>query len=213
MKKSKKNKKVTELPKTELVSQVVINVKPHEDKNINELPGYVKEDCEFTLNNTNSVCWNCCHKIDGEVLSQPIKYDNGIFPTIGNFCSYPCIMRFIIESNDSSEIIFSKLSSLNLYINMKSNTKSNAISPAPSKFVLKMFGGYMSIDEYRNNNQDYLVTTNIDPIIKCIDLSLKELHIKKKNIQDNIKEFKLYRKNKKVNTNDIYASMNLVSEE
>ena len=39
------------------------------------------------------------------------------------------------------------------------------------------------------------------------------LNIKKKNVNDTIKEFKLYRKNKKVNTNDIYASMKLVSEE
>ena len=209
----KKSKKVTELPQTQLVSQVVINVKPQVDGDINILPGYEKEECEFTLNNMNSVCWNCCHKIDGEVLSQPLKYDNGIFPTAGNFCSYGCIMRFIIESNDSSEIIFSKLSTLNLYNNMKNKTCGVVINPAPSKFVLKMFGGDMDIIEYRNKNQDYLVTTNIDPITKCVDLSVKELNIKKKNVNDTIKEFKLYRKNKKVNTNDIYASMNLVSEE
>ena len=71
----------------------------------------------------------------------------------------------------------------------------------------------MDIDEYRLKNQEYLITTNIEPIVKCIDISVKELHVKKNNSKENMKEFKLYRKNKKVNTNDIYASMNLVSEE
>ena len=213
MKKGKKAKQVTELPKTQLVSQVVINLKPNEDKNINELPGYEKEDFNIKLNSSNSVCWNCCHCINNEVLSQPIKYENNVFTTLGNFCSYSCISRYIIDSNESSENIFNKLSTLNLYYNIKNNTKSKSVTPAPSKLVLKMFGGYMDIEEYRLKNEEYLITTNIEPIVKCIDISVKELHIKKNNSKENMKEFKLYRKNKKVNTNDIYASMNLVSQE
>jgi hypothetical protein len=213
MKKGKKAKLSTDLPKTQLLSQVVINVKPNDNKNIGELPGYEKEDYDIKLNITNSVCWNCCHSIDNELLSQPIKYDNNVFTTVGNFCSYPCVSRYILESNESSENIFNKLSTLNLYYNIKNNTKSKRITPAPSKLVLKMFGGCMDINEYRSKNEEYLVTTNIEPIVKCIDVSVKELHIKKNNIKENIKEFKLYRKNKKINTNDIYESMNLVSEE
>jgi len=216
MKKGKKAKQVNELPKTQLVSQVVINLKPNEDTNIIELPGYEKEEYNININSSNSsnsVCWNCCHSINDEILSQPIKYENNVFTTVGNFCCYSCISRYIIDSNESSENIFNKLSTLNLYYNIKNNTKSNSITPAPSKLVLKMFGGYMDIDEYRNKNKEYLITTNIEPIVKCIDISVKELHIKKNNSKENMKEFKLYRKNKKVNKNDIYASMNLVSQE
>uniref|UniRef100_A0A6C0CDJ2 MYM-type domain-containing protein n=1 Tax=viral metagenome TaxID=1070528 RepID=A0A6C0CDJ2_9ZZZZ len=216
MKKGKKVKEVNDLPKTQLISQVIINVKPNEDKKIDELPGYEKEDCNINninINSSNSVCWNCCHCINDEVLSQPIKYENNVFTTVGNFCSYSCISRYIIDSNESSENIFNKLSTLNLYYNIKNNTNSKSVTPAPSKLVLKMFGGYMDIDEYRLKNKEYLITTNIEPIVKCIDISVKELHIKKNNSKENMKEFKLYRKNKKVNTNDIYESMNLVSEE
>ena len=216
MKKGKITKQVTELPKTQLVSQVIINVKPNADKNINELPGYEKEDYNIKMNTDNStisVCWNCCHCINYEILSQPIKYENNVFTTVGNFCSYSCISRYIIDSNESSENIFNKLSTLNLYYNIKNNTKSVSVTPAPSKLVLKMFGGYMDIEEYRLKNQEYLITTNIEPIVKCIDISVKELQVTKNKSKENMEEFKLYRKNKKVNTNDIYASMNLVSEE
>lgn len=209
MKKGKNNTS-TELPKTQVVSQVVINVKNNQ-ANIEGLPGYEKELCNIELNNTNSVCWNCCHSMLNK-LSQPISYNNNVFTNVGYFCSFPCISRYIIDSTDSSENIFNKLSLLNLYYNKLNNTKSKSITPAPSKLVLKMFGGYMDIDEYRNKYNDYLINTNIEPITKCIDINVKELQISK-NKSENMEGFKLYRKNKKVNNNDIYTSMNLVSEE
>lgn len=212
MKKGKKIKDVNVLPKTQSLSNVVINVKTDKDNEYNELPGYEKETFDININVVNSVCWNCCHSINGVVLSQPIKYDNDVFTTVGNFCSYPCICRYTIESNETTEEIFNKLATLNLYYNIKNKTKSKTIIPAPPKLSLKMFGGYMDIEEYRNKNDKYLVTSNIEPIVKCIDLSIKELNIVN-NSKENKKEFKLYRKNKKINTNDIYASMNLVSEE
>ena len=72
----------------------------------------------------------------------------------------------------------------------------------------------MDIDDYgKIFHSDYLTLTNIDAYSKCITIfHLKNLLIKKKKSIDNKKEFKLYRKNKKSSTNDIYASMNLISE-
>ena len=214
MKKGKKAKKeIDKLPVTQSSSQVVVNVKPVNQECCDELPGY--EKTEYTVSDTNqkSVCWNCCHEIPGIVLSQPIKYENNVFKTLGCFCSYPCIARHIIDSNEPSNIIFSRLSSLNLYINMLKDTKIDRVKPAPPRLTLKMFGGTMDIEDYRKNNEEYLTVMNIDPIVCCIDVSTKKLAYKKKtNIQENKKEFKLYRRNKKKNTNDIYASMNLISE-
>ena len=214
MKKGKKVKaNVKELPKTQSSSQVVINVKPISEESVNELPGYEKEDYNISNNLRNkSVCWNCCHPIINKEISQPIKYENGVFSNIGNFCSYPCICRHIIDSNECTENIFNKLSILNLFVNIHMKFKGYTVSPAPPRLVLKMFGGPMDIDEYRNYHNDYLTITNIEPVIKCIDISIKNLHIKKKSTVENKKEFKLYRKNKKYSKNDIYASMNLISE-
>lgn len=214
MKKGKKAKKeADELPITQSSSQVVINVKPVNKEYTDELPGYEKTDCVVSENNQKSVCWNCCHEINELVLSQPIKYEKGVFKTVGCYCSYPCIARSIIDSNEPSNIVFSRLSTLNLYVNKLKNTKIDRVKPAPPRLSLKMFGGTMDIDEYRNTNEEYLTVMNIDPIVCCIDISTKKLAYKNKtNIQENKKEFKLYRRNKKKNTNDIYASMNLISE-
>ena len=88
MKKGKKAKKdIDKLPVTQSSSQVVVNVKPVNEECCDELPGY--EKTEYTVSDTNqkSVCWNCCHEIPGIVLSQPIKYENNVFKTLGCFCS------------------------------------------------------------------------------------------------------------------------------
>lgn len=217
MTKVKKNKKeITELPKTQSATHVVVNVKPTTKDNICELPGYEKEDFIVSTNSSstisNSVCWNCCHSIKDTCISQPLKYENGVFTTTGNFCSYPCVSRYIIDGNEPTEVIFSKLSTLNLYVNIMCGTKGVTISPAPPRLVLDIFGGTISIDEYRLRHTNYLTTAIIEPIVKYVDVSIKELYIKNMNTTENKKEFKLYRKNKKTNTNDIYSSMNLISE-
>lgn len=213
MKKGKKLKKdVDELPKTQSSSQIVVNVKPSDKEDIDELPGYEEEVCKVCETTNNSVCWNCCHNIDNKVLSQPVRYENGVFSTLGNFCSFSCIARYIIDKNDTSDTTFTNISLLNLYVNISNNTRGIKVSPAPPRLALTMFGGTMGIDEYRNNNENYFTIMNIDPIVSCINMSMKRLDYKKYNKSDNKKEFKLFRRNKKTTTNDIYASMNLISE-
>jgi hypothetical protein len=120
------------------------------------------------------------------------------------------VARYIVDSNDSSDIIFSRLAALNLYVNTLNDTLGKVI-PAPPRLSLTMFGGTMDIKDYRNNIDDYLTVMNIDPVVCCIDISVKKLAYKKQSVSDNKKEFKLYRRNKKTSSNDIYASMNLVS--
>ena len=133
MKKGKKIKKNTdELPKTQSSSQVVINVKPNLEENTDVLPGYEQEHCKVYQIVNRSVCWNCCHEIDGLNVSQPIKYEQGVFKTVGNFCSYPCIARHIIESNDTSDVVFSRLSTLNMYVNMINKTRGKKVDGTPS---------------------------------------------------------------------------------
>jgi hypothetical protein len=213
MKKGKKLKKqVDELPKIQSTSQVVVNVKPGTKEDVKELPGYEETPCVVPNFTGKSVCWNCCHCIEGKVLSQPLKYDKGVFTTNGNFCSFPCISRYIVEKNETSDVIFNHISLLNLYVNIMNNKTGLKVSPAPPRLALTMFGGYMDINEYRNNNKDHFTIMNIDPIVCCVDMSLKKLDYKKHNVSENKKEFKLYRRNKKINTNDIYSSMNLISE-
>ena len=52
----------------------------------------------------SQICWNCCKKLDNVNISLPINYDNGIYNTIGDFCSYNCALRYSFD-NFSEKVI------------------------------------------------------------------------------------------------------------
>ena len=214
MKKSKKKNESTknnELPVVKSKSNVIINLKEKKDNDINaELPGYEKNEFSVVNNVCNSSdCWNCCHSFDNVIskCSIPLKYENNVFSTIGSFCSYPCVARYIIESKEN---VFDKLSLLNLYVNMKYN-KTSSIIPAPPRLYLTKFGGNMSIEEYRGD-QETLKLSIIEPIVSHVTIHEKNLPINKKCVEANKTKYKLYRRSSKKTDNSIYASMNLLSD-
>jgi len=203
--------KIDELPITQSTSHTIINIKKINEES-QELPGYENIKYDINLKKESSVCWNCCHKIPGKVLCQPVNYENGVFNLIGNFCSPACIARYIMDSNQATDVIFSKLSYLNLYISMINKTNHQKITPAPPRLALSMFGGDLDIDTYRKYNENYLTLIDIEPVVSFIDIKIKNIPYKNNTITETKKEFKLYRKNKKNSNNDIYSSMKLISD-
>ena len=97
-------------------------------------------------------CWNCTEHFDSFPLGIPLNLnDDQRFNLYGNFCSFSCAARYLIE-NESGEIMHERMSLLNLFAKKCTNNKDYKIKPACSRLVLKKFGGVQSIDEYRSNN-------------------------------------------------------------
>ena len=152
--------------------------------------------------NDGKICWNCCHKFVNNIYGLPIKYIDEVFYTYGNFCSLECSARYCFDNlgNDSAQI-YSVINLYNIIVN-KSNKK---IKCAPNKLILDIFGGPLTIDEYResfNTNDNYNVT--IPPIVQLntqISLPEKNKHFNKEN-------FKIYRQKEINNTNNIINMMN-----
>tara|TARA_B100000787_G_C16178811_1_gene290555 strand:+ start:100 stop:753 length:654 start_codon:yes stop_codon:yes gene_type:complete len=145
----------------------------------------------------SDICWNCCHNFNLSVTGLPIKYNNGIFYTIGDFCTLECATRYAYENYDIYEII----PIINLYNNIKFK-KTNKINMAPNKLILKKFGGDVEIDEYR---KQISVSYNVNlPIIHLkSEISIYEF----KNNTDN--GLKIYRKKSNKSKNNIFNKMNL----
>ena len=148
------------------------------------------------------ICWNCCHDFLDIIVGLPIKYINNVFYTYGNFCSLECACRYCFDNlnNDISEIY----SIINLY-NMIVYKNNNKVKCAPHKLTLNIFGGPLTIEEYRksfNTTEYYNVT--IPPIIQLsTQVSLPE-----KNRYYNKEHLKIYRKKEINNENNIINMMN-----
>jgi len=119
-----------------------------------------------TINN-NSHCFWCCHPIPSTIYGMPYNYDsiNDNYFIFGSFCSLQCANAYNFSVHGSSD----KVWEINSWIQMlaKRYGFNNIIRPAPSKYLLKMFGGNLSIEEFREAHlkEDKTYVLNIPPMI------------------------------------------------
>ena len=102
---------------------------------------------------TDIHCWWCCHKFDTCPCTLPSKYDSlrKRFTFTGIFCSWNCVKAYNFSINDHLKYQRSELITL-LIKQMYGITKAINIKASPPRQCLKIFGGYLTIDEFRNNN-------------------------------------------------------------
>lgn len=134
---------------------------------------------------TNISCWWCCHKFDNYPISLPIKFypENKLFKCKGIYCSFSCALSYAQEKKYNYNLL--KLLYRQL-LNVKFSESIN-IKKAPPKEILEMFGGPVTIEEYRKNcGNDNINLYNITtyPII----FVNQQLHLKTVYGKDSKKE-------------------------
>lgn len=94
-------------------------------------------------------CWWCCHPYDTIPLQMPYKYDDRkkTFDTAGNFCSWSCMKAHNMTTSAAHK---KNIISANMVLMRKQVFGIvGSIPVAPCKYSLKVFGGYMTIEEFR----------------------------------------------------------------
>lgn len=102
--------------------------------------------------NSDIKCFWCCHNFDTVPCAIPTKYTNGNFYVFGNFCSKECTASYNFDMNDSN--VWERYSLLNYLYSIITDNKNLKIKLAPSKLCLSIFGGNLSIEEFRKCNED-----------------------------------------------------------
>jgi hypothetical protein len=116
-------------------------------------------------------CFWCCHPIQ-EFYGLPIKYKNGKYATIGKFCSLECAAAFNFNSTELPHNAWESYHLLNAM--SRESGIPTPIKQAPSRLALTMFGGSVSVEEFRNNVKTY--TPLPVPMIRYPHI-MEELHI------------------------------------
>jgi hypothetical protein len=135
---------------------------------------------------TNINCWWCCHCFDNTPCSLPYKYKKEKFYVKGIFCSFNCAASYNFSLND--EDIYERYSLLNLMYKKLYYRKFIKINLAPPRESLKIFGGYLSIEEFRENclNNDKIFSL-IDPPLISIIPKIEESMNHNKNFEGGLK--------------------------
>jgi hypothetical protein len=96
------------------------------------------------------LCWNCCHGFSTRPLPLPISYDErtDVFRVMGNFCSWACLKAYVRDAGRLVSARGSQAMAISL-LRKKLTGKTHVVTAAPPRALLKAFGGYMTIEEYR----------------------------------------------------------------
>jgi hypothetical protein len=95
-------------------------------------------------------CWWCCHPFESEPVFMPTALNDKGYKVNGVFCSYSCCYTYMKLDPVSRQ----KLYLLNFMFRDETGKKGvilDHITPAPDRSVLQMFGGPMSITEFRTS--------------------------------------------------------------
>jgi hypothetical protein len=129
-----------------------------------------KTDAGEWPSETNVACHWCCHPFQGTPVSLPTKMVNSPdSPRIsscdveGCFCSFQCAAAHNFSTGDSDNMWerYAMLNRLYFDKSIAEGMQPDAIGkvvPAPSRLVLVMFGGHMTIEEFRSRSvpREYL---------------------------------------------------------
>lgn len=97
------------------------------------------------------LCWWCCHNFDGSPKCIPTSYEilKDKFTVTGNFCSWNCAKAYAIYEKPS------QITNLTRLIQFVHGSGDFSIPIAPPRYLLKSFGGTMTIDEFRENVSNF----------------------------------------------------------
>jgi hypothetical protein len=126
-----------------------------------------KEEQKNIVSHHDTNCYWCCHPIIDIEYGMPIRYDvfHNNFTTYGSFCSLQCAAAYNYSVNMGCDKAWEIHSWIQL-IGKKYGFKG-PIRPAPSRYLLKMFHGPLTIEEFRKAHTNLIQTymLNIPPFI------------------------------------------------
>tara|TARA_Y100000389_G_scaffold134961_1_gene132483 strand:- start:28061 stop:28627 length:567 start_codon:yes stop_codon:yes gene_type:complete len=104
-------------------------------------------------------CWWCCHPIQGHTLHLPKKYieETKKYEVYGNFCSFECMKSY--NSNENGSFKQNQMMLISMMIQDMYGSEYHII-PAPPRECLKVFGGHMSIEDFRNKHENLYIKYN-----------------------------------------------------
>lgn len=119
-----------------------------------------KESSEIrTIPETSDVaCFWCCHTFTSRPVVRPVR-DTGEYLIVeGNYCCPECNLADLFESRRDFHTLWEQVALLHRVYGEACQGK---IYPAPPKTVLKIFGGTLSIEEYRALLRSHTVRVDV----------------------------------------------------
>lgn len=128
---------------------------------------------------STSVCWHCCHPFDNPPLGMPVQYDplTDHITLRGCFCTLDCCKAHMKDDArggpDRQSLWLLELVAMRLRAKMRAAGHSipegasyRGVRCAPPRTALKMFGGFLDIEQFRKGSHDIEAIDTLEPFKK-----------------------------------------------
>jgi len=124
-------------------------------------------DAQEEFQDSRIHCFWCCHDIGASRFGMPVAYDavHNSFSMYGHFCSLECCAAYNFATHMGCDRMWEIHTWIQLYA--RQTGYGTPVRPAPNRYLLKMFGGPMTVDEFRQAHKgtNRTVVLNIPPLI------------------------------------------------
>lgn len=116
---------------------------------------------------SDAACLWCCHTFEHRPVVLPIRDTGEHIEVMGNFCSPECAVAYLFDMRQDSHTRWEQLS---LLYRIYGQVCKGRIHPAPARTVLKLFGGTLSIEDYRQllQSQKVLIDVHLPPMVSIL---------------------------------------------
>ena len=115
-------------------------------------------DVKTIPTSSDVACFWCCQPFTNRPVVLPIR-DTGEYLTVtGNFCCPECACAYLFDSRQDAHTRWEQLSLLN---RVYADACGGYIHPAPHRTILKMFGGSLTMEQYRKLIRSHSVRVDI----------------------------------------------------
>lgn len=133
-----------------------------------------------------TACFWCCHAFDWTPALIPTSYDayKNVYTCEGHFCSPECALAYTYSDNKTSDAMKWNRHALLGFL-YSEIYRVRTLSPAPPRTLLRMFGGPLDIEQYRDytSGDNEIVLSGLPPI---------RLQFPTMNVQGPLRDIKKY---------------------
>lgn len=115
-------------------------------------------DVKQVPSHSDAACFWCCHTFTYRPVVLPIRDTGEHLIVTGNFCSPECATSYLFDMRQDSHTRWEQFALLH---RVYGEACHGTIYPAPARNALKLFGGSLSIQEYRSLIYSHKVRVDI----------------------------------------------------
>jgi len=107
---------------------------------------------------SDAACFWCCHTFSHRPVVLPVRDTGEHLIVMGNFCSPECASAYLFDMRQDSHTRWEQLA---LLYRVYGESCQGVIHPAPPRSILSLFGGALSIEQYRGLIQSHKVRVDV----------------------------------------------------